>query len=120
MTPQELEFYKGLISVELIVVEEEYRAYYDDTDKILYTAANKFPENNDNWIPITKTEYQTLECQWLWRENDKIVERKPNYNYYFSLRSSTKGVKIVKDHAGIVVETGEDYEDIAYYDKRNN
>lgn len=120
MTPQELEFLKGLISVEPIVVEEEYRAYYDDTDKILYTAANKFPENNDNWISITKIQYQTLECQWLWQENGKIVERKPNYNYYFSLRPSTKGVKIVKDHAGIVVEPGEDYEDIAYYDKRNN
>lgn len=120
MNPQELEFLKGLISVEPIVVVEEYRAYYDDMDKILYTMANNFPANNDKWISITKTEYQTLECQWLWRENGKIVERKPNYNYYFSLRPSTKGVKIVKDHAGIVVEPGEDYEDIAYYDKRNN
>ena len=120
MNQQELEFLKGLMSVEPIVVKEEYRAYYDDTDKILYTAANDFPENNKNWISITKIEYQTLECQWLWVENGKIVERKPNYNYFFSLHSSTKGIKIVKNHAGIVVEQGEEYADVGYYDKRNN
>jgi hypothetical protein len=119
MNQQELEFLKGLMSVEPIVVKEEYRAYYDDTDKILYTAANDFPENN-NWISITKVEYQTLECQWLWLEKGKIVERKPNYNYYFSLHTSTKGVKIVKNHAGIVVEPGEEYIDVGYYDKRNS
>jgi hypothetical protein len=120
MNPQELEFLKGLMSVKPIMINEEYRAYHDDTGKVLYTMANNFPENDDKWIAITKTEYQTLECQWLWLENGKIVERKPNYNYYFSLRPSTKGVKIVKDHAGIVIEPGEEYPDVAYYDKRNN
>lgn len=120
MNQQELEFLKGLMNVEPIVVKEEYRAYYDDMYKIIYTAANNFPENNENWISITKTEYQKLECQWLWLENGKIIERKPNYNHYFSLRTSTKGVKIVKNHAGIVIEPGEEYLDIAYYDKRNN
>ena len=120
MNQQELEFLKGLMSVEPIVVKEEYRAYYDDTDKILYTAANQFPDDNNNWMPITKVQYQTLECQWLWLEKGQIVERKPNYNYYFSLHPSTKGVKIVKDHAGIVIEPGEEYPDVAYYDKRNN
>ena len=120
MNSQDLEFLKGLMSVEPKVVKEEYRAYYDDTDKILYTAANQFPDDNNNWIPITKVQYQTLECQWLWRENGKIIERKPNYNYYFSLRPSTKGVKIVKNHAGIVVETGEEYINVGYYDKRNS
>lgn len=120
MTSQELEFLKGFMSVETIVIKEEYRAYYDDADKILYTAANNFPDDNNKWISITKTDYQKLECQWLWIENGKIVERKPNYNYYFSLHPSTKGVKIVKDHAGIVIESGEEYSDVAYYDKRNS
>jgi len=120
MNQQELEFLKGLMSVEPIVVKEEYRAYYDDTDKILYTAANDFPENNDKWISITKIEYRTLECQWLWLEKGQIVERKLTYNHYFSLTTSTKGVKIVKNHAGIVVDPDEEYPDIAYYDKRNS
>ena len=120
MNQQELEFLKGLMSVEPIVVKEEYRAYYDDADKILYTAANDFPGNEDKWISITKIEYQTLECQWLWIEKGQIVERKPTYNHYFSLTTSTKGVKIVKNHAGIVVEQGEEYTDVGYYDKRNS
>jgi hypothetical protein len=119
MTTSEEEFIKAITSIEPIVVKEEYRAYYDDVNKILYTAANNFPENDDKWISITKTEYQTLECQWLWLENGKIVERKPVYNHYFSLTPSTKGVKIVKNHAGIVVEPGEEYPDVGYYDKIN-
>jgi hypothetical protein len=120
MNQTEIEFIKAFQSISPIIVNEEYRAYYDDTGKILYTMANTFPENNENWVPITKIEYQTLECQWLWVEKGQIVERKPTYNYYFSLTLSTKGVKIVKNHAGIVVEPGEKYTDVGYYDKRNN
>lgn len=120
MTQEDLEFLKGLMSVEPIIVKEEYRAYYDDADKILYTAANQFPDDDNNWLTITKEQYQTLECQWLWVEKGQIVERKPTYNHYFSLTASTKGVKIVKNHAGVVVEPGEEYIDVGYYDKRNS
>ena len=120
MTTTEEEFIKAMKSMEPIVVKEEYRAYYNDDNKIMYLMANQFPDDNDNWLTITKAQYQTLECQWLWVENGKIIERKPNYNYIFSLRPSTKGVKIVKDHAGIVIESGEEYIDVAYYDKRNS
>lgn len=119
MTPTEEEFIKAMNSIKPIVVKEEYRAYYDDNYKILYTMANQFPDDDDNWLTITKEQYQTLECQWLWVEKGQIVERKPDYNYYFSLRPSTKGVKIVKNHAGIVVEPGEEYPDVGYYDKIN-
>jgi hypothetical protein len=120
MTSSEEEFIKAINSFKPIVVKEEYRAYYADTGKILYTTANQFPDDNDNWLTITRSQYQTLECQWLWLEKGQLVERKPVYNHYFSLTPSTKGVKIVKNHAGIVVEPGEEYADIGYYDKRNN
>ena len=76
-------------------------------------------ESNAYNNKITRAQYQTLECQWLWVEKGQIVERKPTYNHYFSLTLSTKGVKIVKNHAGIVIEPGEEYADIGYYDKIN-
>lgn len=117
MTTTEEEFIKAMLSIEPIVVKEEYRIYYTDDNKAMYVMANQFPADNDNWLPITKEQYMTLDCQWLWIENNEIVERKPNYNHYFSLTPSTKGVKIVKNHAGIVIETDEDYTDIGYYDK---
>ena len=120
MTSSEEEFIKAINSFKPIVVKEEYRAYYNDDNKIMYLMANQFPNDNINWIPITRAQYQTLECQWLWVEKGQIVERKPTYNHYFSLTPSTKGVKIVKNHAGIVVEQGEEYADIGYYDKRNS
>jgi len=120
MTTTEQEFIKAMNSIEPIVVKEEYRAYYNDDNKIMYLMANQFPDDDNNWLTITKAQYQTLECQWLWVEKGQIVERKPTYNHYFSLHPSTKGVKIVKNHAGIVVESDEEYTDIAYYDKRNS
>ena len=120
MTTTEEEFIKAITSFKPIVVKEEYRAYYDGDNKIMYLMANQFPDDNNNWIPITKVQYQTLECQWLWLEKGQLVERKLTYNHYFSLTTSTKGVKIVKNHAGIVVEPGEEYTDVGYYDKRNS
>ena len=120
MNQEDQEFLKGLMSVEPIIVKEEYRVYHDDDGKVLYVAAHKFPENNDNWVEISRSQYQTLECQWLWIEKGQIVELKPTYKHHFSLTTSTKGVKIVKNHAGIVVEPAEEYPDVWYYDKRNN
>lgn len=115
-----LEFLKGIQTLEPTTVVEEYRAYHDDNGKILWLLAANFPDSNQNWISISKQQYQTLECQWLWIENGKMIERKPNYQHFFSLISSDKGVKIVKGHAGLVVEDDEEYQDIAYYDKRTN
>jgi hypothetical protein len=120
MTTSESEFIKAITSFKPIVIKEEYRAYYDNDNKIMYLMANQFPDDNNNWISITRAQYQTLECQWLWLEKGHLVERKPVYNHYFSLTPSTKGVKIVKNHAGIVVEQSEEYADIGYYDKRNS
>jgi hypothetical protein len=119
MTTTEEEFIKAMDSIEPVIVKEEYRAYHDNNNKIMYLMANQFPDDDINWVPITKTQYQTLECQWLWLEKGQIVERKPTYNHYFSLTPSTKGVKVVKNHAGIVVEPDEEYPDVGYYDKIN-
>ena len=120
MNEFEIEFLKAMESFGSIIVKEEYRVYHDDGGKVLYAAAHKFPDDNNNWVPITKMQYQTLECQWLWIENGQIVERKPTYNHHFSLTTSIKGVKIVRNHAGIVVDPDEEYPEIAYYDKRNS
>ena len=120
MNEFEIEFLKAMENFGSIIVKEEYRVYHDDDGKVLYVAAHKFPDDNNNWVEISRSQYQTLECQWLWIENGQIVERKPTYTHYFSLTTSTKGVKIVKNHAGIVVESGEEYADIGYYDKRNS
>ena len=120
MTSSEEEFIKAINSFKPVVVKEEYRAYYDDDNKITYLMANQFPDDNNNWVEISRSQYQTLECQWLWIEKGQIVELKPTYKHHFSLTTSTKGVKIVKNHAGIVVEPAEEYTDVGYYDKRNN
>lgn len=115
----EQEFLQAMENIVPMTFKEEFRAYYDDTDKILYLLANVFPDNN-NWIEITKLQYQTLECQWLWVEKGKIIKKTPTYEHHFGLTKSVKGYKIVKNHAGIILEEGDEYLDIEYYDKRNS
>ena len=53
MTTTEEEFIKAINSFEPIMVKEEYRAYYDNDNKIMYLMANQFPDDNDNWLTIT-------------------------------------------------------------------
>ena len=121
MISAEEELIKAFSSIESIEIQEEYRIYYAVEDnKVMYVLANQFPANNNNWLPITKEQYVTLNCQWLWIEDGKIVERKPTYKHYFSLTKNIKDYKIVKDHAGIILEEGEEYSNIGYYGKRNS
>ena len=52
MNEFEIEFLKAMESFGSIIVKEEYRVYHDDDGKVLYVVAHKFPDDNDNWIPI--------------------------------------------------------------------
>lgn len=98
---------------------EDYRAYYDEDGWVTGFAGSGFPDS-DNWIAIDRTLYITANWDWLRVVNGSIVKQPPIYTYHFPLTISDKGVKIVKNHAGIVIEEGEEYTDIGYYDKRNN
>jgi hypothetical protein len=48
----------------------------------------------------------------------KICRVEPDYFHHFALTRSNKGVKVVRGHAGIVVE--DDYLETEYYERRNS
>jgi hypothetical protein len=121
MTPAEEEFLLAFANIPPIEkVVEEYRAYYDNEDKVIFYMANNFIDNDLKWINITQEEYRAQDYQWMWAVDGKLVKRLPTYDHYFSLTRSDKGVKVVKYHASLILETGEHYENVEYYDKRNN
>jgi hypothetical protein len=113
------EFLKAFESIKPNEYKEEYRAYYDDDGWILFFTGSGFPEG-DNWVNIERELYITGDWQYLKLVDGKIVKILPNYNHYFPLTKSTKGAKVVKNHAGIILDPSEEYTDIEYYDKSNN
>ena len=119
MIEGEADFLSAFTDIVQPVVPEDYRAYYDEDGWVTGFAGSGFP-TGDNWIAINRDLYTTHEWNWLRVINGSIVKQQPVYTYHFSLTKSDKGVKIVKNHAGIVIEEGEEYTDIEYYDKRNN
>ena len=119
MTPAELELAKAFANIQPTTVVEEYRAYYDNDGWITGFAGSGFPDNNDNWIHIPRELYVTHNWNHLKLVDGKIIKIEPTYNYYFPLTKSSKGFKIVKNHAGIIIEPGESYTGkTEYYEKR--
>jgi hypothetical protein len=119
LSPAELEFIKAFESIESVEVIEEYRAYYDENGWVTTFCGSNHPAG-DNWISIPKELYITHNHLHLRVVNDKLVKDIPTNKHFFPLTKSNKGVKIVKNHAGLILEPGEAYVDTEYYDKRNN
>lgn len=115
----EEEFLKAFENIEAVEHVEDLRAYYDAEGKVWTFAASAYPQG-DQWIAIDRKLYETHDWHWLWVVDGKIVERRPNYNYYFPLTPSDKGVKVVKYHASVVVEPHEEYQEVEYYERRNS
>jgi hypothetical protein len=121
LTPAEQELAKAFADIQQVTVVEEYRAYYDSEGWITGFAGSGFPKNMDNWVHIPRDLYITHNWNHLRLVEGKIVKIEPIYNWYFQLTKSTKGFKIVKNHAGIILNESDDYQgDTEYYEKRNS
>jgi len=118
MTTSEQELIRAFLDMEPFVpVNEEYRAYYDNDGWVTSFAASNFVEGK--WIHITKEVYNTQVYQWLRVVDGKLIKDIPVNRHVFQLTRSDKGVKVVKNHAGIVIESSEIYADTEYYDRTN-
>lgn len=121
MSPAEQELAKAFADIQPVKVVEEYRAYYDAEGWITGFAGSGFPENMDNWVHIPRELYVTHTWNHLRLIDGNIVKIEPNYNHYFALTKSNKGFKIVKGHAGIILEDHDNYSgQVEYYEKRNS
>lgn len=119
LSQADLEFLKALESWSAPTIREEYRAYYDDQGWVIGFAGSGFPAG-DNWIHIPRETYTTHDWQNLKVQDGKLIRVDPVYNHCFLLTPSDKGFKVVKNHAGIILEPGEEYPNAEYYECRNH
>lgn len=118
LSPADSEFLKAIESWQPPKITEEYRAYYDEEGWVTGFAGSGFPEGN-NWVNIPREIYVAHNWQNLKVKDGKLIRIEPTYDHLFALTSSDKGFKVVKNHAGILLESGEEYPNVEYYECRN-
>lgn len=94
--------------------KDVFRAYYDQTGKVVYYLANDFPEG-ESWIEIDHATYKTS-IDWMYVTAGRLEKRLPTFQYHHQLKLPGTTYKTVKDHAGILLEQGEEYKEVVFYD----
>lgn len=95
----------------------EYRLHYNEHGDIVMCSMQQHPES-DNYIVTDK---ETYEMYFRYRVvKGKLELIKHDHGLMASLVKSTKGFKVVRNHAALLLESNETYNDTEYYDSRDN
>jgi hypothetical protein len=109
-----------------VPIEYEYRIYYDESGNITATSPTvKDAEMygfTGNYIIVDEDTYKNVfvEVHKYIVHNSKITVKKDNAAQTPQLEKSQTGFKTVKNVPGIILEDGETYKDIEYYDYKNH
>lgn len=101
------------------IIEEpiEYRIHYNDIGEIYLCTMQQHPTDTQ-YIVATQYEYDNYFRYTVVNNKLKLIDT--GLNYRVQLKKSNSGYLVVKNHAGLVLEPGEAYENTEYYDKRTN
>jgi len=103
-------------AIELMVLtpkpEVEYRFYYDDSGRITTCSQTNHQEHGE-YLVVTEYEYKKYDQYYIDNGKLKIIDINPGYRV--QLKRSAQGYRVVKNHAGIILEN-ETYDDVEYYD----
>lgn len=95
----------------------EYRLHYDDSGDIIMCSMQHHPESNNYVV----TDKKTYEMYFRYRVvKGKLELIKHDHGLMSSLIKSTNGFRVVRDHAALLVESNETYNNTEYYDSRNH
>ena len=96
----------------------EYRWYYDDNGIIILCASLNHPTGN-NYVVVDESIYNNYNDYTV--KNNQPRKKPKNLGMLkFGLIKSIHGQPVVKNHASLVLEDHEDYEQIEYYDARTD
>lgn len=110
----DLEFQEAMKQWPEIKTETiEYRWHYDRHGKIYLCTQQQHPQGTD-YVVVDALIYDD-------HFNYCVVDGKPKIfdkpiGYRVQLIKSNHGYRVVKKHAGLILEEQEDFEDIEYYD----
>ncbi len=99
------------------IVEEpiEYRLHYDLGGNITMCTMQQHPENAD-YIVVDQETYNNYTKYRVDITKKRLIKIDTNPGVSVQLKRSNQGYAAVKDHAGILLETGEEYSSVEYYE----
>lgn len=117
MTENEDEFLKAIAAIQPLYIEPlEYRLYYDILGDIVSCSMQSHGPGD-----YVVTDKETYEKYMLYKVvKGKLVKIDQHSLYKVRLKKSSKGFRVVKNNAGILIEDNEQYDNIEYYEHRNN
>lgn len=111
------EFLKAVSLLENIIAEPiEYRLHYNEHGEIYLCSMQQHPENTQ-YLVVTEQEYQRYFDYIVVKGKLKLIDR--SIGFRVQLKPSNTGYAVVRNHASVLLEPGETYEDIEYYDATN-
>jgi hypothetical protein len=116
----EEEYFKAMASFPQIVEEpKEYRIHYDDTGWITMCSMQQHPDSTQ-YLVVDLDAYGNY---WRYRVNvkkKKLEKIEIDLGISVKLKKSDHGYPVVKNHAGLIIEQDESYDDIEYYNTNDN
>ena len=110
----ELEFLEAMQQFAPIIEESrEYRLHYDAKGGIYLCTQQNHPTDTI-YLVVDEATYLEYYKYQVVAGKLKIIDFNPEYRV--QLTSSTQGYRVVKNHAGIVLASNEEYENVEYYD----
>lgn len=95
----------------------EYRLHYNDLGDITSCTMLEHPANT-NYVVVDR---ETYDMYFRYRvTNGKLELIKHDDGLLTSLVKSTRGHRVVKNHAALLLEQNETHNEVEYYDSRNN
>ena len=108
------EFEKALAMIKPVVEEvKEYRLHYDELGIITMCTMQNHPADTQ-YVVVSQDEYDNYFRYTINEGRLKKIDLNPGYRV--QLTSSTIGYATVKNHAGLIIESTDTYQDIEYYD----
>lgn len=115
MSPEELKVYWAEVQPE-VSLQLEYRLHYNELGEITACTMQQHPDSTD-YVVVTKDEYDNYFRYCVVK--GKLVKIEHDSKYRVRLKKSTKGYPIVAEHAGLVIEADEMYNNVEYYEPNN-
>ena len=107
------EFLKAIMAIPLTIEEPiEYRFHYNQNGDIYMCTIRNHPADT-NYLVVSEKEYYNYSEYQIVDGKLKMVDKTPRY--HVQLKRSSQGYRVVKNHAGIILEN-ETYNDVEYYD----
>lgn len=113
------EFEQAMKSFGIIIPEPiEYRIHYDDTGRITMCSMQQHPTDTQ-YLVVDRDLYDHYYQYKVNVQRKRLEKIAIDLGIRVKLKKSDSGYPVVKNHAGLIVESNEPYKDIEYYDSIN-